>query len=247
MQKKNIQIHSGKGVRKIKLSDIAPECEIYINERIYDLTSLCKNKKVADVGCGYGWNRTTVEEAGGEWVGVEPYEGGAHTIKGDAENLPFQDNTFDVVIMDAVLQHVPDVSKAFKEVSRILKCDGVFVGYNAFMECFHEISYSHLSFKALENFAKVNGMKLEKISGGRAFGIDYHMAVLLYPLKTKILRKLIASLIRNTFLLKSKFAYLGLRFMRKYSSAEAKKMSELYFKIECLRQSVGYSFVIRKQ
>src|ERR1035441_2471574 len=103
------KIHSGKGVRQIKLADIAPDCEIYINEKIFDLTLLSKNKKVVDVGCGYGWTKKTVEDAGGEWVGVEPFDGGAHTVKGDAENLPFQDNTFDVVIMHAVLQHIPDV------------------------------------------------------------------------------------------------------------------------------------------
>ncbi|MBD78421.1 MAG: hypothetical protein CL840_05845 [Crocinitomicaceae bacterium] len=244
MTKKNSV--KSEGVRQLKLSDQAPNCEIYINQSIYDLKTIAKNKKVVDIGCGYGWNRAIVESVGGEWIGVEPFEGGAHTVVGDAENLPFEDNSFDVAIMDAVLEHIPDVGKAISEVSRVLKPNGLFVGYVAFMECFHEISYSHLSFKALEHYSNINGMKLEKISGGSAFGIDYHLQVLLYPLPFKPFRKIIASLIRLLFLLKSKIVYLSLRYKRKKSAPEAKAASSLYYKVECLRQSNGFTHVIRK-
>lgn len=236
----------GQGIRNLQLKDQAPDYEIFINQEIYDIKSISANKKVADIGCGYGRNRKIVESVGGEWVGVEPFEGGAHTVVGDAEDLPFEDNTFDVVIMDAVLEHIPDVSKAIAEVARVLKPGGVFIGYVAFMECFHEISYSHLSFKALEHFSNINGMKLEKLSGGGSFGIDYHIAVLLHPLPVKILRKIISSMIRGTMKFKSRIAYLGLKYKRKLSRDEAKELSRLYFEIECLRQSNGFSHVIRK-
>lgn len=222
----------GQGVRKITLEDQAPDCEIYINEPIYDLKDIVADKKVIDIGCGHGRNKPVVESVGGEWTGVEPFEGGTHTVKGDAENLPFEDASFDVAIMDAVLEHVPDVGKAFSEVARVLKPGGVFVGYVAFMECFHEISYSHLSFKALEHYSNINGMKLEKISGGGAFGIDYHVNVLLYPLPFKVVRKACAAMIRSTIRAKSKIAYYGLRHKRKLSRSEAKKMSDLYYKVE---------------
>ncbi len=234
------------GVRILTLKDQAPDCEIFINKDLYDLKDLVANKKVVDIGCGYGANRKVVEAVGGEWVGVEPFEGGAHTVVADAENLPFEDGSFDVAIMDAVLEHIPDVSKAFAETARVVKPGGCFIGYVAFMECFHEISYSHLSFKALEHFANINGMKLEKISGGGAFGIDYHLRVLLYPLPFKYGRKIIASMIRGWIKLKSKVAYLGLRYKRKLSPAEASELSALYYKVECLRQSNGFQFIIRK-
>lgn len=236
----------GQGVRKLSLRDQAPDCEILINKPLYDIRELCAGKKVIDIGCGYGANRSIVESVGGEWVGVEPFEGGAHTVVGDAQNLPFGDNTFDVAIMDAVLEHIPDVSKAFAEVSRVLKPNGLFIGYVAFMECFHEISYAHLSFKAMEHYSAINGMKLEKIAGGGAFGIDYHLAVLFYPLPFKYIRKLIASIIRGIILLKSKIGYWGLRIKRKCSPAEAKELSTLYYKLECLRMSNGFTYIIRK-
>jgi SAM-dependent methyltransferase len=238
---------AAQGVRKLTLKDQAPDCEIFINEPLYNLADLVRGKKVADIGCGYGANKKIVEAAGGEWIGIEPFEGGAHTVVGDAENLPFENNTFDVAIMDAVLEHIPNVGKAFEEVARTLKPRGIFIGYVAFMECFHEISYSHLSFKALEHYSNINGMKLEKISGGSAFGIDYHLRVLFYPFPFKISRKIIAWMIRRTFRLKSRFAYLGLRLKRKLSHTEAKEMSRLYFNVECLRQSNGFQYIIRKK
>lgn len=237
----------GMGVRRLTLADQLPDCEIVINGTVYDLRTICKGKSVVDIGCGYGRNRKPVEEVGGTWVGVEPFEGGAHTVVADAENLPFDDNTFDVAIMDAVLEHIPDASKAFAEVARVLKPGGVFIGYVAFMECFHEISYSHLSFKALEYFSNKNGMKLEKIAGGHRFGIDYHGAVLVYPMPLRWLRPVRAFMIRRTIRFKSRLAYLGLRLKRRLSHTEAKKMAWMYYQLECLRQSVGFSYVIRKK
>jgi ubiquinone/menaquinone biosynthesis C-methylase UbiE len=237
----------GEGVRKLTLKDQAPDCEIVINELIYDLKEICRNKKVVDIGCGQGLNRAIVESVGGEWIGVEPFEGGAHTVVADAQNLPFANESFDVVIMDAVLEHIPDASKAFAEVGRILKPNGVFIGYVAFMECFHEISYSHLSYKALEHFSKINGMKLEKIAGGTNFGIDYHSKVLFYPLPFNLMRKIMAPSIRFIFKTKSKIAYLGLRYKRKLTKIDAKELSDLYYKVECLRQSNGFTHIIRKK
>ncbi|PBQ31498.1 hypothetical protein CNR22_06875 [Sphingobacteriaceae bacterium] len=234
------------GVRKLGLKDIAPDCEIIINAEVFNFAALSKGKKVVDVGCGYGKTRKIVEDAGGEWVGVEPFEGGAHTVVGDAQNLPFEDESFDIVYMNAVLEHVPDVSKAFKEVARVLKKGGIFIGYVAFMECFHEISYSHLSFKALEFFAKDNGLKLTKIGGGRRFGIDYHKQVLYYPLSFGFMRPLRASFIRGIFKIKSRLAYLALRYRRGQSKQQAKANAELYYKVECLRQSVGFEYIIVK-
>ncbi|MDG2332560.1 MAG: class I SAM-dependent methyltransferase [Flavobacteriales bacterium] len=236
----------GQGVRKLKMTDQAPDCEIVINQPLYNLVDLVKEKNVVDIGCGYGRNQSIVESVGGQWTGVEPFEGGANTVVGDAEDLPFEDDLFDVAIMDAVLEHIPDVGKAFSEVARVLKPQGIFIGYVAFMECFHEISYSHLSFKALEHYAKINDMKLEKIAGGSAFGIDYHMRVLFYPIPFKLMRKFMAFMIRSLFKFKSRLAYLGLRYKRKMNKREAKEASTLYFKLECLRQSNGFFYIIRK-
>jgi ubiquinone/menaquinone biosynthesis C-methylase UbiE len=45
----------------------------------------------------------------------------------DAERLPYDDATFDIVIGHAVLHHIPDLDLAFAEILRVLKPGGRFV------------------------------------------------------------------------------------------------------------------------
>jgi ubiquinone/menaquinone biosynthesis C-methylase UbiE len=45
----------------------------------------------------------------------------------DAERLPYDDDTFDIVIGHAVLHHIPDLHACFAEILRVLKPGGRFV------------------------------------------------------------------------------------------------------------------------
>jgi ubiquinone/menaquinone biosynthesis C-methylase UbiE len=45
----------------------------------------------------------------------------------DAERIPYDDNTFDIVVGHAVIHHIPDVEAAFAEMLRVLKPGGRFV------------------------------------------------------------------------------------------------------------------------
>jgi ubiquinone/menaquinone biosynthesis C-methylase UbiE len=47
-------------------------------------------------------------------------------IKGDIEDMPLPDNSFDVVVSNCVLNLVPDKIKAFTEIKRVLKKGGHF-------------------------------------------------------------------------------------------------------------------------
>jgi SAM-dependent methyltransferase len=51
----------------------------------------------------------------------------AETVVCDAENLPFDSGSFDIVFGHAVLHHIPDLDAAFREVLRVLKPGGRFV------------------------------------------------------------------------------------------------------------------------
>lgn len=47
-------------------------------------------------------------------------------VQGDIEEMPFPDNSFDVVVSNCVLNLVPDKNKAFSEMRRVLKQGGHF-------------------------------------------------------------------------------------------------------------------------
>ncbi|MFO7656609.1 MAG: arsenite methyltransferase [Bacteroidales bacterium] len=47
-------------------------------------------------------------------------------VKGDIEEMPLPDNSFDVVVSNCVLNLVPDKNKAFAQIMRVLKANGHF-------------------------------------------------------------------------------------------------------------------------
>ena len=45
-------------------------------------------------------------------------------VKADICNLPFEDNSYDVILCNHVLEHIPDDTKAMQELYRVLKPNG---------------------------------------------------------------------------------------------------------------------------
>jgi ubiquinone/menaquinone biosynthesis C-methylase UbiE len=48
----------------------------------------------------------------------------AETVASEAEALPFEDESFDIVLGHAVLHHIPDLERAFSEFRRVLRPGG---------------------------------------------------------------------------------------------------------------------------
>lgn len=95
-----------------------------------------QRSKVLDIGCNSGELMKLLKEKGCDVTGVDVGEKvleiaqkkGLNAFYADAENLPFKDKTFDVVIMREVITHIHDRIKALKEARRVLKDDGMFLG-----------------------------------------------------------------------------------------------------------------------
>lgn len=96
--------------------------------------------KTLDVGCGGGFSCEFMAERGAIVSGIDQSQKCVQTAKnhalisgfkidyrqGLAENMPYDDNTFDVVICVDVLEHVADYKQVVSEVHRILKPGGLF-------------------------------------------------------------------------------------------------------------------------
>ncbi len=118
--------------------------EGYLNSfekgRISGILGDLKGKKVLDVGAGTG--RLTVELArtGAEVTALDVSEEMLKVLKrknaqieaviGEAEDLPFGDNTFDFVTAAFLVVHLKDPIRFFNEVYRVLKVGGKFLVTN---------------------------------------------------------------------------------------------------------------------
>ena len=58
-------------------------------------------------------------------------------IRADAARLPFKSRTFDLVLVTAVLEHVPHPSRVVREIHRILRPGGLLYVEVPFLEGFH--------------------------------------------------------------------------------------------------------------
>lgn len=87
--------------------------------------------RVLDLGCGEGrclnWLREQIPD--GVYFGVDPVApAGDDSIRvGSAYDIPFPDQSFDVLYSYIVLAHVSDLSRVLSEISRVLKPGGLFI------------------------------------------------------------------------------------------------------------------------
>jgi ubiquinone/menaquinone biosynthesis C-methylase UbiE len=100
------------------------------------------NQRILDAGCGPGGNGAWLARHGGV-VGVDTAQDALEFVRArrpattpvqaSAENLPFHDETFDVVVAVTLLYTVPDDAAAISELARVLRRDGaIFVLEPAF-------------------------------------------------------------------------------------------------------------------
>ena len=99
------------------------------------IANLDNGLDVLDVGCGNGAICTPIREKGNnvtcvELGGVAPLThncGIDSIIAGDAENLAFPSESFDLILASEVVEHLWDPKNFFKETSRILKPNGLLI------------------------------------------------------------------------------------------------------------------------
>jgi len=98
---------------------------------------------ILDVGCGGGINIKRMAQDAKKVYGIDYSiesvnlskevneklidEGKVEIMKGNVKDLPFEDNTFDIVTAFETVYFWPDIEKCFGEVKRVLKPGGIFL------------------------------------------------------------------------------------------------------------------------
>jgi 2-polyprenyl-6-hydroxyphenyl methylase/3-demethylubiquinone-9 3-methyltransferase len=113
-----------------------------------------QNLSVLDVGCGGGILSEEFARVGCRVTGIDPSTPSLETARNHAakeglpieyrqangESIPFNADSFDVVVCCDVLEHVDDLEKTIREVARVLKPGGMF--------CYDTINRTKESHKA---------------------------------------------------------------------------------------------------
>lgn len=106
--------------------------------RYWWAAQLAKERKVLDAGCGTGYGTEILTAAGAESVvGIDisheaidyarsSFEGAlSRFVLGDLRELPFGDDTFDLVVCFEVIEHVEEQQRVIGELHRVLRAGGL--------------------------------------------------------------------------------------------------------------------------
>ena len=160
------------------------------NENISELSNLDlkqPNIKILELGCGDAslWNKNFNHIPSNWEITLTDFSDGmlkdAKKNLGEkrsrfnfkivnAENIPFEEESFNVIIANHMLYHVPNINKALKEINRVLKSEGILfastVGKNHMKEIreiistFDIYSLTSESWEITDSFQLENGLKI---------------------------------------------------------------------------------------
>lgn len=140
-----------------------------------------KKGKILDIGAGTGDFLLTAKNDGWNVIGVEPSERAKNIAKQKGisfvdEISELENNSFDVITMWHVLEHVPNLELQIQELKRLLKPTGTLIvavpnfksfdakHYGEFWAAFDvPIHFWHFSKKAIKSLFEKVDMKLEKV------------------------------------------------------------------------------------
>lgn len=129
-----------KGSQLSQLQALNPGRFSYLDNVLANQGINYQDCQVLDIGCGGGFICEEFAKRKANVSGVDPSpstiaEASRHAQvmgfsinyhQGSGENLPFEDNSFDLVSCCDVLEHVDDLEKVIQETKRVLKPSGIY-------------------------------------------------------------------------------------------------------------------------
>lgn len=123
--------------------------EVFLNPTLFSLMGELKDKQVLDAGCGEGYLSRLLSKAGSNVTAVDysprmieiaqertPVDLKIKYVRGNCEKLDtLEDNSFDLIVSNMVIQDLPNYEKAFQEMFRLLVDGGCFI-FSILHPCF---------------------------------------------------------------------------------------------------------------
>ena len=180
----------GVDLNNVKRTDLSSVDEFHVRglevskELAQQITS--SNLKVLDVGCGLGGPaRMLADEKNCVVTGLDLSQEFIETakalsklvnldsnttfLKGNALDLPFERNSFDIVWTQHVQMNISEKKKFYSEIFRVLKIGGKFLFYDIFKSSDNEINYP-MPWASSEDLSHlINIVELEKILSSVGF------------------------------------------------------------------------------
>jgi len=138
-------------LKRIVLTIFTPSRSI-ISRKEYNLISknIKSPQKVLNVGSGNEsilgykfWNYIRGEY---NLINLDICPGENVDIVSDAADMPFEDDSFDLVVCQAVLEHIENPLKVISEIKRVLKKNGLFYCTVPFLQGYHADPYDFQRF-----------------------------------------------------------------------------------------------------
>lgn len=169
--------------------DLATRLKIVFEQLLsYDIFGL----KLLDVGCGTGHFSKLAAERGAHVISMDV---GPQLLKkvgekcqstcvvGSILDMPFQENSFDVIVCSEVIEHTPDPFKAVEKLYRVLKPGGTLALTvpNRFWKwsCILANLFRLRPYRGFENWVGYSALKTKVVSTG--FCIKKYFGFHLFP------------------------------------------------------------------
>lgn len=141
---------------------------------LQDALKSLPGRRLLDFGSGAGTARQRVEKLGLEWEGLDigdSQESAQRTSMDrvtiyDGMEIPFADQSFDVILSIQTFEHVQDMGVTFQEISRVLKPRGHLIGSTSHLEPYHTRSTFNYTPHGFNMILQKNGLNLTRIHPG---------------------------------------------------------------------------------
>jgi ubiquinone biosynthesis O-methyltransferase len=198
-------------------------------EEVLKLSGPVSGKSILEVGTGSGRFSIGYAKNTGRVVAVDSSESmlkvarnralrdglGIHFLRADADNLPFKDGFFDIVLCVHVLNHIPDYQRTLSEISRMTKKKGkVIVSVPNLLSYYFLVATIYVPLRNFLGRSSYYSHYFTYMELKKAFekaGLRVTEVVGLFPISVRVvptfLMGVYESIVRKT--LRSPFRYLG--------------------------------------